>query len=150
MKELELRFAADTVALLNEHRIQLRADDVAFVSGFVSGPSGVYGQLYCAKWTEFMWECSTPMGTNFGDIIPEPFTGSYSRELSEYIAGVEHAFNSEGEKSILYYAAMDTPYTAEFELRNPAMGDSFGVVAYDSDANRYAFTKASDMELYRG
>lgn len=149
MKELELRFAADTVALLNENRIQLRCEYVALISGYASGEEGTYGQLYSAQWTKFLWECSTPMGTNCGDIVPEPFIGPYSSDLDSYIATVTRVLNSEGEKSILHYAAMDIPYTVEFELRDPDSGKIFGVVEYDSTAKRYAFTAASEMPRYR-
>lgn len=148
MKELELRFAADTVALLNENRIQLRDEDTAFISGYVSGESGTYGQLYSAHWTKFMWECSTPMGTNGFDIIPEPFVGEYSSDIRSYIDTVVRVLNSDGDKSILRYAAMDIPYTVEFELRDPKAGAIFGMVEYDSDAKRYAFTAARDMVIY--
>lgn len=149
MKELELRFAADTVALLNENRIQLRCDDIAFISGYVSGESDTYGELYCRNWTGFMWECSTPTGTNSGDIVPEPFVGAYSSDLRSYIATVERVLNSEGKKSILHYAAMDTPYKVEFELREPDTGAIFGIVDYDADAKRYVFIAASEMPRYR-
>lgn len=146
MKELELRFAADTVALLNENRIQLRDEYTVFISGYVSGESGTYGELYCAQWTKFMWECGTPTGTNGGDIIPEPFVGTHSADLDSYIATVVRVLNS--EVAILHYAAMSIPYTIEFELRDPNTGAIFGVVEYDSTAKRYAFTAASDMVIY--
>lgn len=147
MKELELRFAADTVALLNENRIQLRCEYVALISGYASGEEGTYGELYSAHWTKFMWECSTPMGINSGDIVPEPFVGPHSSDLDSYIATVERVLNS--EVSILHYASMDIPYTVEFELREPGTGTIFGIVGYDANAKRYAFTAASEMPRYQ-
>lgn len=149
MKELELRFAADTVALLNENRIQLRCEYVALISGYASGEEGTYGELYAAQWTKFLWECSTPMGTNSGDIVPEPFVGTYSSDLCSYIATVERVLNSEDAYSILHYADMDTPYTVEFELRDPESAASFGIVSYDAKAKRYIFTAAREMFRYR-
>lgn len=149
MKETELRFAADTVALLNVHRIQLRNDQVALISGHILGESGTFGELLCRPWTNYMWECGTPMGTNSGDIVPEPFVETFSTAVDTYIATLERVLNSKGEYSILHYATMDMSYKVEFELREPGTGLAFGVVGYDADAKRYVFTAASDMPRYR-
>ena len=146
MKVLELRFAADTVALLNENRIQPRLDDVALISGYVRGERGLFGRLVCAEWTNFLWECDSP-GMNIGDTIREPFSGQYSDVIRNYIETVERVLNS--EVSILHYADMDTPYTMEFEFiaLNPA--STLGIVSYDVTAKRYAFTPVSEMPEYR-
>lgn len=149
MKEHELRFAADAVALLNVYRIQLRSDHVALISGYLSGESGTFGELCCRSWTNDMWECGTPMGTNGGDIVPEPFVGTFPTEVASYIATVERVLNSGGDYSVLRYASMDMSYKVEFELREPGTGLAFGIVGYDADAKHYVFTAASEIPRYR-
>jgi hypothetical protein len=153
MKEPQLRFAADALALLNANRIQLRCEWVAQISGYALasynlGEGGTFGGLYCYPSTNFRWEFDTgwyndnPPWFNDGD--PDAAYKA-TAEFRSYIDTVERVLNSEDEHSILHYATMSTPYTLELELSDPESRMILGAVSYDGNAKRYAFTAACAM-----
>ena len=153
MKELELRFAADAIALLNANRIQLRCEWVAQISGYALsgydlGEGGTFGGLYCYPSTKFHWEFDTGWYNDnpswFNDSDPDEAYKA-TAEFRSYIDMVERVLNSEDDDSILHYAAMSTPYTLELELSDPDSRMILGKVAYDGSAKRYAFTASCPM-----
>lgn len=149
MKELELRFAADALALLNANRIQLRCEWVAHISGYALsgydlGESGFFGGMYCGHWTNFRWEFDSNWFNETDDALSvEPYAAT--AEFRSYVDTVERVLNTEDEDSILHYASMSTPYTVEFELREPDTMGVLGTVSYDGIAKRYAFTAVCAM-----
>lgn len=153
MKEPELRFAADTLALLNANRIQLRMEWVALISGYCLssydlGEGGTFGGVYCYPSTNFRWEFDTRWYNDnppwFNDSgVDEPYKAT--AEFRSYIDTVEHVLNLEDENSILRYATKSTPYTVELEISDPDSRMILGKVSYDGSAKRYAFTAACPM-----
>jgi hypothetical protein len=154
MKESELRFAADALALLNANRIQLRLEYVALISGYALsdynlGEGSSFGEFYCSHSTNFRWEFGSHGFINdnspwFKDSNPDEAYKA-TAEFRAYIDTVERVLNSEDEDSILRYATMSTPYTVEFELSDPDSRMILGKVSYDGYANRYAFTASCAM-----